>query len=813
MDANGLRFWSLSRREDWFGKRVVAENLQWCAETQALRLASQSSVPSALQQATAPQVIRSMPSPVMDRFGNLVIWDGGLKLASNPTGGATGNVISAPGTTPLDMAFGDDDIFYVARDGHIEMIDTRQRFRVKQVSLANFLPSRLAALYGGGVIALDVASGKLARLHGMPLQAGLFPPSPTDQFAPVLDNPNPPRLDALAIAPIMHAADVSASRDGRLAVLSADDADSVSVAIIDDRAVTHHVVLDGVKHAVSVAWVGEAEVAVQVAVADGLADTALVYDAQHDGPSLPSGRIYPLVKALPQPFLNVVSDRPFYAATDGKARALAPVSALTLARQGSVEFTIDSGDVNMIWHRLYLEARIPAGCQIAADIAAANNQQDFLNYSTHLFGGAPASGVPQAAWLDEVSELPHHQGLLRGDRKAGEAGLFSVLIQQSSGNRRRIAGPLLRVRLTFKGDSHASPAVAGIRVYGSRFSYRDQYLPQFYQDAIEPVPDTKRASGPDYLERFLCSLEEPFTLIEGQIAEAHLLMRASSTPAEALPWLGQWVGIDMAAGEASAKDREILKAAPFTARLHGTLGGLRAALEIETGGRFVEGPRFDDEVLLPRVGELAMASAGGKDVRGLVLGTAAEGRGAGAALLAGGYVTSGAIVILEGFRLRRTFATILGADLADEDDELTGGLSFSGNSFVGDSLILGSEFRSDVLALFADTPNAADEDSVIAFFDKLAYRTVVLVHDAATLRDLARLQRVANAESPAHVEVTVLRARYPFLVGAGALIGVDTFLTAREPRGTFEIGRSQVGTADLVVNPGLLAQPSKGQQT
>ena len=77
----------------------------------------------------------------------------------------------------------------------------------------------------------------------------------------------------------------------------------------------------------------------------------------------------------------------------------------------------------------------------------------------------------------------------------------------------------------------------------------------------------------------------------------------------------------------------------------------------------------------------------------------------------------------------------MGADLADTTNPLTAGLSVSGNSFVGDTLVLGDETQREFLALFqADLPleDAQDRAAVAAFFDRLAYRVTVYVHSDVT---------------------------------------------------------------------------------
>jgi hypothetical protein len=176
------------------------------------------------------------------------------------------------------------------------------------------------------------------------------------------------------------------------------------------------------------------------------------------------------------------------------------------------------------------------------------------------------------------------------------------------------------------------------------------------------------------------------------------------------------------------------------------------------------------------------------------------------AMLTGGAVTSGDIVVVEGFRLRRTFATILGADLADEEDPLTLGTARSGNSFVGDTLILGDEARAELLALYRSEVDDSRRDlaAVEQFYARLAHRVLVLVRGVEDPSEIRRLAEIVEEAIPAHVEPQVHRARDPLIVGAASLVGIDTYLAEGLPFERVRLGRSIVGEGDFVAGSGHL---------
>ncbi|MDA8128542.1 MAG: phage tail protein [Betaproteobacteria bacterium] len=521
---------------------------------------------------------------------------------------------------------------------------------------------------------------------------------------------------------------------------------------------------------------------------------------------------------------------------------------------------IDSGAATTVWHRLYAEAAIPTHAGFVVWLAAGNEARppdadDLTQWHAHGFGRDCASldpalrapHIPRASWERSSSELPGHPGLLGGAPQAGTRGLFSVLIQNTQQRVRRLTGRYLWVRVVLHGDGRNGPEIAALRAWGSRFDYAEQYLPRLYRESLfgdaaaapgvelarvevhvsdplvvdDPIllrldaqdvpavrawlnPDANtpriplgdpaeivvehagaawllrdpssswrlrleiqgapvkkawivvyepQATPADFNARMLSNYEGVLTPLEDRIAAAHLLSNPDSVPEANLDWLGAWIGVAFDPVLPASRRRDWLRAASDLARLHGTRQGLRLALDIATGGG----------------------------------------------------VRSGGIVVIEDFRLRRILATLLGVDLADEADPLLPGLAQSGNSVVGDTLFLGDRERTELLALYgAQAATAAENEAVLDFYGRLASRATILVHREVEAQDFALIRRIAQMEAPAHVEVRVVAASWPLLVGIASLIGVDTYLgPPRLPR-PVQVERSFLGISDYLIGVAAL---------
>ncbi|MCI0744221.1 MAG: phage tail protein [Verrucomicrobia subdivision 3 bacterium] len=799
MDANGLKFWMLANERDWRD----AEAVQYDAKRRVLRLASERTLPPVPESGIQARSLLETVPQTRDAFGTRAYYDPVEKavLAAGALPGAVKIHTPAGGLIPSDLAMGHDGVLYIAFEQarQILLLDQRDRWDAFVLPTADFAPWRLAAAPEDGVWALDRINRTLARVKGQSLPRNSFGEFTADTFRPCEENADPPRLNRYgrAVWPQPEqAVAIACNLQGRVALLTwSTDAELNQSATVRCLGATGEfeppIQLQGASFPYSLAWVSDERIATLLT---GLESEAPVYDVSDPSPrgsaTRPVGDIYPLrdYRSSDGPFLHGLDLPPHYPVTSGSA----PLHALSLpsfARNGETSGTtpFDSGSDETAWHRLYLEASIPPRCGVVVWLATSphpGTPPQPEDWCEHLFGESFArtgeSNLPRGAWMADASELPFHQGLLPCERQRNRAGLFTALIQRARQRVKTLRGRYLWVRAELFGDGRTTPELAALRAYGSRFSYVSHYLPEIYhEDAFGPDADRKLEVNPttgryepgtraDFLERFVNNFESVLTPLEDRIANAHLLTDPETAPEESLEWLASWIGMTFDPAYPAASRRRLLKEAARLYRTHGTLEGMKLALDIATGGA----------------------------------------------------VVGGEIIVLEDFRLRRVLATILGADLADENDPLLGGIAISGNSFVGDTLVLGDESRKKFLALFniesLDTGNIPrtqrrrEEAAISAFFDSLAHRVTVLVHEEVEPQNLGLIRRVVELETPAHVLARVETASYPLLVGIASLVGVDTYLRQRpEPR-PVRIGRSLIGRRDFLLHPPSLDPRLKG---
>jgi phage tail-like protein len=807
-DVNKSSFVLLADPGDW----AIKQSMAWNGDAYTLAGKQSWRLPPTMSSADARAALAATAPVVVDAFGGIArISSDGLSIESQD--GANWVALTDIDGTRLApkvghfvaMALGGARLALLASDGtssFLELFDLRGRWGLdspENPSVALTLDpagSALAVAPDGAIHVL--VRGGLAIFEGGPILE--FVATNDIRFAPIAQNPNPLRQTALIGNRPSGAAVAMAIDATRVCILCDQGTAPQTLALLDrvrgtwssaPVVATHRTPLP---YMTDVALLQDGLIALMAPSADANSplDCAVVTPVPTRGVMLAAYR-YPMLNQSAPRFAAIPGPDVHYLSVTGPRRLLPlPYPAyLTAGALGG--FGLPSNDPDCVWHRLYAEARLSPGTSFAAWARAAEmpvSETDRCAIvaiilrappGTTLIGpdaaqaiatanpDVPASTALLASLTDAPfhlqpapvasalpSELPFHPGLAALAGKEGE--LFELLLQRTGGANRRLSGRFLDLVVSASGDGRHSPCLRAVRVYAPRFCYQDEYLPAlFHQTALSNETDqTVPASPADFRERLLANLEGMVSPIENRVAAAEYLLDPYAAPATQLPWLGSYLGRTIDVGWPEARRRRAIAAAGRQLRLRGTYSGVCLALDIATDGA----------------------------------------------------VARGEVVLLETHQLRRTNATVLGIPMG-ERNVLTQYGEPSGNSIVGDTLVLSAERATEVLALLAPSAvTGADADAVARFLDEYADRVQV----AAILQgpNAAALQpavtTVLAAELPAQLRFEIVLAPHRFILGLSPLLDVDTFLDPPVPPAPLTLDQSVIGRDAVVRDPAALRQ-------
>jgi len=136
----------------------------------------------------------------------------------------------------------------------------------------------------------------------------------------------------------------------------------------------------------------------------------------------------------------------------------------------------------------------------------------------------------------------------------------------------------------------------------------------------------------------------------------------------------------------------------------------------------------------------------------------------------------------------------------------------SGNSYVGDTLILGDRAGRELFALYRNEINRArgDTEAVKRFYARLAWRVLVLVRGTREPSEIQRLEDIVAKAIPAHVEAQIFAAQSALIVGAASLVGIDSYLSEDVDFERVRLNESLIGEGDYVAGSGHLDRRADG---
>ncbi len=202
---------------------------------------------------------------------------------------------------------------------------------------------------------------------------------------------------------------------------------------------------------------------------------------------------------------------------------------------------LDSTNSGQRWHKIVLDAEIPANTQIKVYYAISDDLNSDLG---------KAEALRDRQWSESI--INPTDALIRGT-----------------------AGRYLYLKVELIGSDRATPTLKSLRVEFPRRSYL-RYLPAVYQED---------EASRDFLERFLSIFETSLSKVERQIDQIVRYFDAEVVSPEFLPWLASWLAIAVDDNWTEKQLRQLIQKAPQLYQQRGTREGIAATVEIFTGSR------------------------------------------------------------------------------------------------------------------------------------------------------------------------------------------------------------------------------------
>jgi len=236
-----------------------------------------------------------------------------------------------------------------------------------------------------------------------------------------------------------------------------------------------------------------------------------------------------------------------------------------------VSGAFDSTAPGTQWHKLVLDAEIPANTQVRL---------------AYIISDDPGAVSLKDGVVDRQKQLEHLNSLAWSSPlvNPGDALVFGP------------PGRYLWLKMDMVArESQAAPLVRGVRLHFPRQSYL-RYLPAAYQEDEQ---------GRDFLERFLSLFETMFDSIERKIDHLARYCDAAAQTGDGagaafLRWIASWLAIVADGNWTDEALGRLVSQAPDLYRKRGTPRGIEAMVELYTGSRPIIVEHFQTHNVLQR---------------------------------------------------------------------------------------------------------------------------------------------------------------------------------------------------------------------